>query len=211
MNMRQDEYEKASADELWDYCMEEYRSANPLIKWLLNRFYGKITTIVDELSPDYRLLEIGCGAGESSRRIGQHLRGQYFEASEYDQRFVDKILESDFPYKITQESVYSLDRESNSFDGVFLLEVLEHLEDYELALKEIFRVTRKYAVISTPNEPLWSILNMVRGKYLKNLGNTPGHINRWSLSSLKTLLGKHGNIVQSYSPIPWNIVVVEKF
>ena len=34
-----------------------------------------------------------------------------------------------------------------------------------------------------PREPLWRGLNMARGAYLKDLGNTPGHVNHWSKRS----------------------------
>lgn len=208
--MREFDEKNATADELWNYYLEEYKNPNPVVKILLDGYYGKIARIISKFSPDYRLLEVGCATGESSRRIGNLLHGQHFEVSEYDERLVGKMLETGFPYKVRQESVYSLQREDGSFDAVFFLEVLEHMENVEAALRELFRVSSKYVVISVPNEPLWSILNMLRGKYWGNFGNTPGHINQWSPRAFARLLSNYGNIIENYSPVPWNILLVEK-
>ena len=57
-----------------------------------------------------------------------------------------------------------------------MLEVLEYLGNPKVALQELFRVYCKYVLISVPYESLWSILNILRGKYVKCLGNTLGYI-----------------------------------
>jgi hypothetical protein len=87
--------------------------------------------------------------------------------------------------------------------------VLEHLTDYEAALKELFRVASGYVLISVPNEPLWRILNIFRLKYLKYLGNTPGHINHWSPAKLKKVLNNFGKVVKIETSIPWIICLTK--
>ena len=196
----------ASADDLWAYCLEEYNNPNLIVKILLDRFYAKIGTILKNLQPSDRVLEVGCGAAASSLRISKMLNGQYFEASEYDQRYVQKIKEQNYPFIVSQESVYSMRRADGEFDCVIFLEVLEHIDNVDLALQELFRVAKKNVIISVPNEPIWSILNMVRGKYLKERGNTPGHINRWSPGELKRLIERYGTVQEVYTPLPWIIV-----
>jgi len=201
--------QRRSTEELWDYCMLEYDSGNPITRFLINKFFARIGELIGLLDSDDRILEVGCGAGESSRRILSFLSGQHFEVSEEDDRYVEKLREIQFPVKVTRESVYELKRDDDEFDAIFLLEVLEHLEDYQLALKELFRVSRKYVVISIPNEPLWRILNCLRGKYLKDWGNTPGHINHWSTSKIRKLISRYGVVQKIYSPTPWMIVLAE--
>ena len=44
-----------------------------------------------------------------------------------------------------------------------------------------------------PREPLWRGLNMARGAYVKDLGNTPGHLNHWSRKAFVELLSRHGD------------------
>ena len=199
----------ASAEELWDYYMGKYGNKNPIARRLTRGFFDSVEKLVRELPTDYRILEVGCGPGESTRRIVDMLQGQYFEASEFEQRLIDMHEKFGFPVPLSQESVYEMHREDDEFDCVLLLEVLEHLEGYEAALREIFRVASKTVIISVPNEPLWRCLNFARGKYWSDWGNTPGHINHWSRTSLIQLLARHGNIVSVQNPIPWTIVMVE--
>ena len=203
------ETSNATLEELSELYTGKYQSKNPLLQWLLNRFFKTIERIVSTLGPDDRLLEIGCGAGESSLRIMKMLSGQHLEVSEYEEQLVQMLRQTNFPLKITQESIYALKRKDKEFDCVFLLEVLEHLDDYRRALKEIFRVSKKTVVISVPNEPLWRIENLLRGKYLKDWGNTPGHINHWNRHSLVRLVGEFGVVKRVYTPFPWIVVQVE--
>lgn len=198
----------ASAEELWDYYMGKYRSQNPIAKWLTQGFFTAIENLIKQLPQDYRILEVGCGPGESTRKIHSMLNGQYLEASEYEQRLVDMHEKFGFPVPLSQESAYEMHREDNEFDCVLLLEVLEHLEDYESALQEIFRVAKKTVIISVPNEPLWRCLNFARGKYWSDWGNTPGHLNHWSRGKLLKLLQPYGNIASVQNPIPWTIVQI---
>ncbi len=95
-------------------------------------------------------------------------------------------------------------------DLVLALEVLEHLDEPNKALSELQRVTNKYAIISVPNEPLWRILNMARGAYWSDWGNTYGHVNNWSPRAFKKLLETKFNIIQSSYPIPWQIYLCKK-
>ena len=41
-------------------------------------------------------------------------------------------------------------------------------------LAEMARVASRWLLVSVPREPLWRALNMARGAYLRDLGNTPG-------------------------------------
>lgn len=208
--MNNEEMATLSSEELWDYCLKEYSSSNMIVGFLLNRFYKKIASIVFRLPSNFSFLEVGCGAGESSRRIFPFMNGRHYEASDYDQRYVDMImLKSSPPYRVTVESVYELKRKDKEFDCLIMLEVLEHLENVDKALKEIFRVAKKRVIISVPDEPIWSILNLMRLKYIKSFGNTPGHINRWAKKECIKLLSRYGKVSEVYTPLPWMIFVVE--
>jgi ubiquinone/menaquinone biosynthesis C-methylase UbiE len=199
----------ASPEELWEYYMGKYKNQNPIARWLTDGFFAAVGNVLQQLPTDYRLLEIGCGPGESTRRILSMLKGQYLEASEYEQKLVDLHHQHSFPVPLRQESVYELQREDDAFDAVIMLEVLEHLQDYEAALQEVFRVARKHVIISVPNEPLWRILNFMRGKYWSAWGNTPGHLNHWSSNSLARLIGQYGTVIDLQTPTPWTIVLAE--
>jgi ubiquinone/menaquinone biosynthesis C-methylase UbiE len=185
----------------------KYRETNLISRLLVENFYTTIQKTTILIDPADRVLEVGCGAGISSLRILQFLHGNHFEVSDIDNHAINLLNQVDFPIPFMQESVLELKRKDREFDCIFLLEVLEHVRDYRNALSELFRVSKKYVVISVPNEPLWRLLNMVRFKYLRDFGNTPGHINHWSKSGIVNLISEYGKIIKVYSPLPWTIVV----
>ena len=49
---------------------------------------------------------------------------------------------------------------------------------------------------------------MARGAYLRELGNTPGHLNHWSKRSFARLLARNGETVELRSPFPWTMALV---
>ena len=64
------------------------------------------------------------------------------------------------------------------------------MPDPEHTVAEMARVALRHLLVSVPREPLWRGLNMARGAYLKDLGNTPGHLNHWSKRSFVALLSR---------------------
>jgi len=200
----------ATADELWEWCLLEYKSSNFLARRLFDGFFSNLRSILSHAKATDRVLEVGCGAGESSDRVIKMIGQAHFEVSDYDERYVSKIRQKKPHLNVSRESVYALEREDASFDWVVMLEVLEHLEQPETALRELFRVSRKNVVISVPREPLWRTLNMLRGRYISDWGNTPGHLQHFSAARLRRLIGPHANIVQIRKPVPWLMVWARK-
>jgi hypothetical protein len=49
---------------------------------------------------------------------------------------------------------------------------------------------------------------MARGAYLRDWGNTPGHLNHWTQRGFVSLLSGYGEVVQARSPFPWTMLLV---
>jgi 2-polyprenyl-3-methyl-5-hydroxy-6-metoxy-1,4-benzoquinol methylase len=208
-------FEEMTAKELWEHNRLEYASVNPIVRVLYDAFYHQIENIITSIAnPKDHVLEVGCGCAESSLRIHAMLQKAdpsiQFEASEFDERFVEVIGTLNYPFAVMQESVYEMKRADDSIEHVFFLEVLEHLEHPELAVSELFRVAQKHVIISVPNEPIWRMANMARGKYLGQWGNTPGHINHYNETELRKLISPYGRVVKMYKPFPWLMMLCEK-
>ncbi len=82
------------------------------------------------------------------------------------------------------------------------------LDDPDHTAAEMARCARGgHLLASVPHEPLWRGLNLARGAYVKDLGNTPGHVNHWSRRGVEALLSRHGEVVETRSPFPWTMVL----
>ena len=99
---------------------------------------------------------------------------------------------------------------TTSFDLVLACEVLEHVRCPARVLQEIYRVSDHYCLFSVPEEPLWRILNLMRGKYLVDWGNTPGHLNHWSKKGIARLVGRYFSLLEVQRVVPWMFILAEK-
>jgi hypothetical protein len=84
---------------------------------------------------------------------------------------------------------------------------LEHLDDPGAALETVGRLASPWAIVSVPREPLWRTLNLGRLKYVRDLGNTPGHLQHWSRRSFLRFLEARLNVVAVRSPLPWTMAL----
>ena len=69
------------------------------------------------------------------------------------------------------------------------------------------QLARPHLIASVPREPLWRILNVARGRYWLELGNTPGHLQHWSGSTFTALLAERFELVEVRYPLPWTMAL----
>lgn len=187
----------------------KYNTMNP-ISWLLVEFFiSRFTKLFDKIEVK-SILDCGCGEGMILKSLDGKLNGITCNAIDIDTREVEDAARN-LPFcNVQVGSVYEIPFDTESFDLVICSEVLEHLEYPVKALDEIYRVTKKYALLSTPNEPLWRFMNMCRFKFWNRLGNTPGHINHWSSLAFSKFVLDRFQIIGRSKPIPWTIYLCEK-
>jgi hypothetical protein len=64
--------------------------------------------------------------------------------------------------------------------------------------------------VSTPWDPVWRALNVLRGRYLARLGNTPGHVQHFTRRGLERLARTELRILERRTPLPWTILLGER-
>ena len=189
---------------------DKYGSTNPVVRRLMAGFEGTLDELFTQADPQ-SLLDVGCGEGVLTHQWAQRLG---------DERRVvgidldDPALHAEWAKRTAPNLEYRVMKAENlpfadrEFDAATAIEVLEHVPDAEHTVAEMARVAKRWLLVSVPREPLWRGLNMARGAYWKDLGNTPGHVNHWSKRSFVTLLSRHGEVVEARSPFPWTMLLV---
>ena len=105
-------------------------------------------------------------------------------------------------------NVYSIPMKAHSYDLVLCTEVLEHLDSPLEALQEIKRISKRYCLLSVPNEPSFRGLSLLRGNYIGRLGKHPEHVHTFSSAQFLQLLD--GFLIRKVKkPFPWIVVLCE--
>lgn len=188
----------------------KYEKSGLIGRKLVDRFFQAARSLLEpRLKPGDSILEVGCGAGYSTQRLAAWITGTAFTGADLGFDLLKAAAEKNPGKPFVQESVYSLAHPDKAFDVVIMMEVLEHLDDPGQALVELKRVAGRLVLLSTPREPIWRLLNMVRGKYWSDVGNTPGHVQHWSTTGLVRQVSKDFDLVASATPLPWSILLLQ--
>jgi len=157
------------------------------------------------------VLEAGCGEGHIADFLYRERQDIQLDAFDISEKVIEQA-KKDYPYiHFSTGSIYDIKSPDSSYDLVVASEVLEHLEEPERAMKELLRVSKRYVLATVPHEPIWRILNLCRGKYWNDLGNTPGHIQHWSKQAfIKKWKKLGGGVIGSDMPLPWIVILLEK-
>jgi len=185
----------------------EYQNKNVLAKIIIGGFIKKIRKLVKMQHPK-SILDIGCADGYITNIFSQYTEkiiGSDLEASEISKA---KKNYPKIPFRVIDAT--KIPFKSDSFDMVTAIETLEHIPNPDVAISELHRVTKRVAVLSVPYEPWWRIMNVLRLKYWKHLGNTPGHVNNWTKSGFRKTLNKKFKSVKITVRMPWLIAVCHK-
>lgn len=188
---------------------DKYGSRNPIVRRMMRGFAKSLDALVDEARPG-SIHEVGCGEGYWV--LEWHRRGLQVRGSDFAEAVIRMARENardrGMPESLFRSgSIYDLDPAEDAADIVVCCEVLEHLEKPELALQNVARLARRHAIFSVPREPLWRCLNMARGKYWSDFGNTPGHLQGWSTRQFVDLVSRHFNVVRVETPLPWTMLL----
>jgi 2-polyprenyl-3-methyl-5-hydroxy-6-metoxy-1,4-benzoquinol methylase len=194
---------------------DKYGSTNPVVRRMMAGFEGALDELFARADPR-SLLDVGCGEGVlvhkwaerlgEKRVVGIDLEEESIQAG-WAQRGAPNL-----EYRTMQagraDRVENLPFADGEFDLATAIEVLEHVPDPEHTLAEMARCAERHLLVSVPREPLWRMLNIARGAYWSELGNTPGHLNHWSKRSFVGLLSRYGQVAEVRSPFPWTMLLV---
>ncbi|MEA2210616.1 MAG: hypothetical protein QOF83_564 [Solirubrobacteraceae bacterium] len=188
---------------------DKYGSQNPVVRRLMAGFERTLEELFTQAAPG-SVLDVGCGEGVLSHQwaqrvspgkvVGIDLRDPKLEA-EWATRLEPNL-------EFVPMAAEQLEFADDEFALVAATEVLEHVPDPARVLAEMSRVASAHLLVSVPHEPLWRVLNVARGAYVRQLGNTPGHLNHWTRRGFVKLLSGFGQVMEVRSPFPWTMLLV---
>ncbi len=186
----------------------KYETRNPISRYLMEGFYRSVAELVSATDAT-DIHEAGCGEGYLSVLLADE--NKQVRASDFSSSVIEKAKEislqagKSIPFQVA--SIYDLTPEKDSAELIVCCEVLEHLDDPQKAVKVLSTLAAPYLLVSVPREPLWRILNMARFKYIRSLGNTPGHVQHWSRKSFLAMLKSEFEVIKVRSPLPWTMAL----
>ena len=189
----------------------KHTSNNPLQRYLIQKFHHKIFSLI-EITNITHLLDVGCGEGfgiNAVKTYNNNLRIMGLDNNLSALIWGKNHIIGHQP--ILCGNAIKLPFDNNAFPMIVCLEVLEHLNEPALYLKELIRVTSQFLIISVPHEPFFRIANFLRGKNISRLGNDIDHVNWFTVKKLKRLLSAQNiEIINHPLSFPWQIVLVKK-
>jgi SAM-dependent methyltransferase len=188
---------------------QKYQHENPLQRTLLTRFRAAVQELVSELSPT-SILDVGCAEGFILHDIQDRFPHAALLGVDTDASALERGRRIHPALDLRAGDAYHLTFEDATFDLVLCLETLEHLTDPERALEELRRVSRGYALLSVPHEPLFRLANLLRGKHAQAWGNDPEHLHSWTPSSFRRLVAPHWKLIRERKLFPWFLILAEK-
>lgn len=152
-----------------------------------------------------KLLDIGCGMGiflDLARKAG-------FETTCVDtSSYITQYAKKYFNLNIICDNLSNINFPEKSFDVITILDLIEHVEQPQILLKEINRLLKSEGllVIVTPNEEAlinklsYAIYRLSGGKvkFLVRSNHAPEHRCYFSIESLGHLLQKSGFRITDY-------------
>jgi len=188
---------------------DKYGSTNPIVRRLMGGFERTLQELLQHAAPE-SILDVGCGEGVLTERWAEQLDPRQVVGIDLE----DPMLQAEWAARQRPNLQFRampaehLPFGDGEFDLATAIEVLEHVPEPEHTVAEMARVARRYVLVSVPREPLWRVLNLARGAYLTDLGNTPGHVNHWTKRRFERLLARHGRVIEVRSPFPWTMLLV---
>ena len=188
---------------------DKYNTTNPVAKRLQAGFERDLAELFSKAAPQ-SLLDVGCGEAQHTIKWAQQLGDKRVVGIDLEDATLQKFWETrtapNLEYKILKAE--NMPFADDEFDVASAIEVLEHVPDPGHTIAEMARVAKRALLVSVPREPIWRVVNMARGAYIKDLGNTPGHLNHWSKRAFVAELSKVGTVVEARSPFPWSMLLV---
>ena len=162
---------------------------------LLDPGVETLRLISDYLLPRSSVVDVGCGAGAYGPALIE--AGHQWTGLEINPHCLELLKQRGLPFRKVESKTERFPSADQEFDEAICIEVLEHIEQPELFLKEISRIVQRRALFSVPN------IEVI--PYLKDWEVVPWHLlegdhkNFFTRASLHKVLTQHFHSAEVFS------------
>ncbi len=191
---------------------QKYTNPNPVQRFLMRRFLEQAAAWIAPLGVR-SILDAGCAEGFVTRFLldqGAISNDAFLIGVDLDREAMERGATISPQMRKLPANILALPFADATFDLVMATEILEHLPNPRLGLREIKRVSRQYCLLSVPHEPWFRTLNFLRGKHLSRWGNDPEHLQNWSMHAFRRFVTAECEVIAVRSVLPWTIVLARK-
>lgn len=189
---------------------QKHLNPNPFQRILLDRFHYQVAGLISQTGAS-RLLDAGCGEGFVLKHLQQHNPTLLPTGGDFSPEGLlwgRNNVQHNVP--LINFDIHHLPLPDNSFPLVVCLEVLEHLPDSVVGLRELARVSSDYVLLSVPHEPWFRAANFLRGKHFSAFGNDPEHLHNYTGRSFCRMVSSVLDIVWHGYVFPWQVALGRK-
>jgi len=144
----------------WDYKLKDFQPRQEILQFISREH---------EETDDFRVLEIGCGYGKTLEFLAQHCKNSQLHAIEIDKtmaEYVEATIPEVFMLNKDIGLADDLSYKENSFDYIILADVLEHMTQPWMVLKNLKKYLKDDGKVlaSIPNAGNFMVFtNMFKG------------------------------------------------
>ncbi|NJN53470.1 MAG: class I SAM-dependent methyltransferase [Anaerolineae bacterium] len=177
---------------------------------MIDRFHKRIAQLIRQTAVT-RLLDAGCGEGFGLTHLLNEGLALDYAGCDFSWEALQWGRENLLPgFPVCAADVHRLPFADNSFPLVICLEVLEHLPDSQVGLRELARVSAEYLVLSVPHEPFFRGANFLRGKHMAQWGNDPEHLHNYNGRTFRQMASGVVDILEHGYSFPWQMALARK-
>ncbi|MEW6682300.1 MAG: class I SAM-dependent methyltransferase [Nitrospirota bacterium] len=148
------------------------------------------------------ILDAGCGEGITLERLVRERGERRLLGVDRSEENRQICVRHGLP--VIGGSVFELGIRSNSVDACLFLEVIEHLDHPEAALREFARVLKVGGLLLVlfPNDLVFALARLATGKWREALYD-PGHVKQWTPREMRRALAAAGFTVVAEESLPF--------
>jgi 2-polyprenyl-3-methyl-5-hydroxy-6-metoxy-1,4-benzoquinol methylase len=157
-----------------------------------------------------KVIEVGCGLGIYSLKMSQ--KGAVVTGIDVGERLIKISRKKVRNGKFVVGSALDIPFRKDKYDITLCTEVIEHTENPERAISELFRVTKPggYIILTTPNKvfkPVIDLLRILRIRFYQ------GNENWLGINELKKCIARNNGkiILEKYFNFFYPIPILDKF